>query len=662
MITNKKLRRYALYCLGGIAGFLIIITSILFLFKNDIARFVFNKANERFIQQFKTELTVESIVVHGISEIELKNFIIKPQQADTLFAAKEIHASIRLWPLLRGRLRPDKVAINQARIQLIRKNGEDNFSIFFKTKSTQAKTITETNYALLADKILDAVFGKIPRDLNIEELNIICQLDKDIVQASIPYIKINKHVIDASISLSEQHRRSNFKASGNIDEGKRYFDVSISKTDKARIQLPFLESILGAKAGFNQIKVSFSQDEQSSNQLKATGKVLIRDAYIDQAKIAPEEIDFEELELDYHLTIEKNALALDSTSEVSLNHFKTSLYARFEKDTSRKVQFGLYAPWFKAQDFFNALPKGLFTTLKGIQTQGKLNYRLKLDVDIDYPDSILFISDIKQDHFKIISFGEADLTKINSDFILPVYDDNRLVRSINVSPQNPHYVPYNEIPQNVIYAVLTSEDGGFMHHRGFNEEAFKKSITANIKAKRFKRGGSTISMQLVKNVYLNKNKTISRKVEEVILVWLIENLRLSSKERMLEVYFNIIEWGPGVYGIGEASTFYFNKKPNQIQWNEAIYLASIVPSPKKFARKFDEQGNLKQMDGYYRLLSGIMVRRGQMPESVKDSLIANVKLNGIAQEFLKTPKDSIQKLSAETNLNEEDELDLLDVK
>ena len=647
MITSKKLRKYFIYCVGGIAGLLIITTSLLFLYKNEIVHYVFNKTNEKFIQKYNTRLSVESITINGLNEVHIKKLLIKPLEADTVFFTEELNVSIRLLPLLRGRIRPDKIAVDHARMKLIKTNGTDNYSVFFKSRNTQTEVSTERNYALVADRILDAVFGKIPRDLLVKDLTIVCQLENDIVHAIIPDIVINKHHINANIHLTEGKRKNSFSANGNIHESKRRFDLVLSKTDKNRVQLPFLESKLHAKTGFNQIELSFSQNEQSNTELKANGRIVLKGAYIQQAKISVEEIELNELEIDYSLTVQKHAIQLDSNSEVSINRFKTGLYGRYEKDTSRKISLGLHAPWFRAQNFFNAIPKGLCTSLKGIKTQGNLDYRLKFHADIDHPDSIEFVSIIQRDHFSVQSFGEANLSKINSDFSLPVYDNNKLVRTLDVSPQNPHFVPYDKVPHNVLFSVLTSEDGGFMHHRGFNQEAFKKSIAAIIKSNRFKRGGSTISMQLVKNVYLNKNKTISRKVEEVILVWLIENLRLTSKERMLEVYFNIIEWGPGVYGINEASAFYFNKKPEELKWNEAIYLASIVPSPKNFARKFDEQGNLKQMDGYYRLVANIMARRGQMPESVKDSLNANVKLTGPAHSYLKSSKDSTAVTSEE---------------
>ncbi len=106
---------------------------------------------------------------------------------------------------------------------------------------------------------------------------------------------------------------------------------------------------------------------------------------------------------------------------------------------------------------------------------------------------------------------------------------------------------------------MTSEDGSFFYHNGFNPNAFRESIVTNIKEKRFARGGSTISMQLVKNVFLTRNKTLARKIEEALIVWMIENKNLVSKQRMYEVYLNIIEWGPGIYGINQARQILFRK-------------------------------------------------------------------------------------------------------
>jgi membrane peptidoglycan carboxypeptidase len=270
-----------------------------------------------------------------------------------------------------------------------------------------------------------------------------------------------------------------------------------------------------------------------------------------------------------------------------------------------------------------------------MKTSGELSYRGYFKMDLHHPDSVQLHSQLLRKNFKILSYGKTDLRKMNDTFNLPVYSNDRYLRTIHVGPSNPNFLTYQQIPPSLIYAVLTAEDGSFMWHKGINEEAFRKSIIANIKAKRFKRGGSTISMQLVKNIFLHKNKTVSRKLEELLMVWLIENLRLSSKERMLEIYFNVIEWGPNVYGINEASHYYFSKAPSALQWNEIIFLTSIIPSPKKFMYEFDEKQQLKNLEGYYNIVSKFLVRHGHMTQLEKDSLKASVVLNGPAKLALR---------------------------
>ena len=148
-------------------------------------------------------------------------------------------------------------------------------------------------------------------------------------------------------------------------------------------------------------------------------------------------------------------------------------------------------------------------------------------------------------------------------------------------------------------------------------------------------------MQLVKNIFLNRNKTVARKLEETIIVWLIENNRLSSKQRMYEVYLNIIEWAPNVYGIGEASRFYFGKSPSQLNLGESIFLASIVPKPKKFKYSFLPDGTLKPyMHNYFRFIGNLMVKRGKVPSTDTINIFNSVVLRGVARNYVVA--DSLQ--------------------
>jgi membrane peptidoglycan carboxypeptidase len=142
-------------------------------------------------------------------------------------------------------------------------------------------------------------------------------------------------------------------------------------------------------------------------------------------------------------------------------------------------------------------------------------------------------------------------------------------------------------------------------------------------------------MQLIKNAFLSREKTLSRKLEEILLVYLLENNRIVSKSRMLEVYFNIIEWGPDVYGIGEAAQYYFQKHPRELTLNECLFLANVIPSPKKFMYQFDREGKLKSYaQRRDQQLTRLMLRRQLI--TPEDTLFnPPMKITGPAQFSIK---------------------------
>jgi hypothetical protein len=163
----------------------------------------------------------------------------------------------------------------------------------------------------------------------------------------------------------------------------------------------------------------------------------------------------------------------------------------------------------------------------------------------------------------------------------PPTDRNRVVRVGGGAD----YTPLSRISPWLVLAVTTTEDGSFFRHEGFNTYQVKMSVIRNLEKGRFVRGASTISMQLVKNLFLSHEKTLARKFQEIILTWLIE--QEIKKEKLIEVYLNVIEWGDGIYGIKEACDYYFNGLPAEyLSPAQAAFLASFIPYPRPFQARF----------------------------------------------------------------------------
>lgn len=169
---------------------------------------------------------------------------------------------------------------------------------------------------------------------------------------------------------------------------------------------------------------------------------------------------------------------------------------------------------------------------------------------------------------------------------------------------NQIWAPLSKVSPYLVKAVLIAEDDKFWRHEGFDYEAIQKAIEKDIKAKKFKLGGSTISQQLVKNLYLSPSKNPLRKISEAIITWRME--KVLSKKRILELYLNVIEWGDGIYGIEAASRRYFGKASFELTAEEASRLAAVLPNP----RNYNPAGNQRYVVSRSNLIYNIMVKRG----------------------------------------------------
>ncbi len=151
-------------------------------------------------------------------------------------------------------------------------------------------------------------------------------------------------------------------------------------------------------------------------------------------------------------------------------------------------------------------------------------------------------------------------------------------RAIVVGPESPSFVAVAGLPAHVVRAVTTAEDAGFFAHRGFDFEEIRNALAAGAGNGRL-RGASTITQQVAKNLFLSPERRLARKVREALLTLALE--ASLPKARILEIYLNIAEWGPGLFGIGEAARHYFGKEARALTPREAAFLAAVIPSPSR---------------------------------------------------------------------------------
>jgi monofunctional biosynthetic peptidoglycan transglycosylase len=173
-----------------------------------------------------------------------------------------------------------------------------------------------------------------------------------------------------------------------------------------------------------------------------------------------------------------------------------------------------------------------------------------------------------------------------------------------VGPANPRWVYMAQISRYMRAAVVAGEDAKFYRHGGFDIQAMKAAALKDLEEGKFARGGSTITQQLAKNLYLSREKTVVRKLREAMIAYQLE--RTLTKKRILELYLNVVELGPDVYGVENGSRFYFGKGAQALNPKEAAFLAAMLPGPKVY----NPYKNLRRVERRSRLILRNMMLAG----------------------------------------------------
>ncbi|KAB1156908.1 transglycosylase domain-containing protein [Flavobacterium luteum] len=615
----------------------------LFVFRDALLQKTIVQISHKMESDYDSNFSIRKAHFEGITGVEMEDVLLVPKKADTLFRIETLKTKINFWHLLTGTIQIEKLEAKNGFVQLVKNKKGRNFDAFLPKKKDTVDTGEKTNYARLVYKILNRTLNLVPTDMHLENLTLRMDDMGKKATLSLKKLQLVDKQLESTIRVQTNTFIQNWSIKGFADPRNKQTDIRFFNVDTGKIKVPYFDERFNIKSSFDSIRLNVSKIDMDSGELHVDGFTTITNFTINHPKIASKDVVIKNARFDYQFLFGENFIAIDSNSTAQLNALKFKPYVSYNNETDKIYTLKIAIPKMKAQDFISSLPEGLFTHFYGMEAAGTFDYKLDFMFNKNKPNAIVFDSKLNKENLKITKYGEANLNKLNGEFIYRAIIKNVLQRPILVGQANPNYTPLNAISPYLRKSVLTTEDPSFFSHKGFITEAFRQSIAKNIRTKKFSRGGSTISMQLIKNAFLTREKTLSRKLEEILLVYILENNRIVSKERMLEVYFNIIEWGPNVYGIGEASQFYFEKSPDQLTLNECLFLANIIPSPRNFMYQFNSEGNLKSFAvNKEKYLKNIMMRRGII---IPDDTINQMPIyvSGRANSFIKTEiKDTIQ--------------------
>jgi hypothetical protein len=636
-MNREQLRKRLMWTAGILAG--LVLVSLLL--RNVVFSWYLDRKIGNFNREYQVILKVDKAGIRNFSSIRLTGISLTPVNGDTLLSVDSVYASLGFWRMIFGRIALQDLELGYARIYLRQQDTLTNYRFLLRERKIRnlEDTTGQTNYAQFFSRFSSALFEKIPSSVKIRDLILTYDKDAHPVSFHVSNFKVDKHAFHSVVDVTEGDSSHRWILAGSLGSPDHSAGFRLYSSSAGKISLPFLGYNYKAFVSFDTLMFHVSEEDKGDDLFHGRGMAVLKGLTVRQEQIAASDVAFDRLGLEFGVNIGSDYFEMDSTSQVFFNRLSFHPYMRYRPNPSKQITFSVHKPGFPAEELFSSLPEGLFTTMKGMKVTGNLEFSLDFFADLSLPDSLRFTADLKRRKFGVISYGSADLTRLNGPFEYTAYENGVPARTFTVGPGNPGFRPLSKISPFLQISVLNSEDPGFYLHRGFIPDAFRESMIQNIRERKFARGGSTITMQLVKNVFLNRNKNIARKLEEILLVWLIENQELCTKERMFEVYLNIIELGPHVYGANEAAHFYFSKDASKLTLQESIFLSSIIPKPRWFMYSFDETGHLNQSTReFYNLLSGKMLKKGQISQEEYDRLVPDVTLTGPARLLLKSEK------------------------
>lgn len=286
-------------------------------------------------------------------------------------------------------------------------------------------------------------------------------------------------------------------------------------------------------------------------------------------------------------SIAANATLDDGTAHLALNAARAGATVETTFDLAEQDDIGGVATAtarlrdVSCATLFAAMPEALRPALDGMGLDGTVGGQLTMTVPVDRPAQLVLDGELANRCVVRSEPPLADVAHLRTEAPqLPgARDEGGQPRVIELGRANPSYRPLEQIPALVTAILVQAEDGRFYQHAGVDLAQIGRALSHDLESGTPGAGGSTITQQVAKNLFLSGERTVGRKLEEVVLAWRLE--QQLGKRRILELYLNLVELGPGIYGVAEAARAYFHKDLSVVNADEAAQLAALLPAPRR---------------------------------------------------------------------------------
>ena len=421
-----------------------------------------------------------------------------------------------------------------------------------------------------------------------------------------------------------------WKAVGHFDPRTKHGDLKIAAE---RFALDRIAEVL-EETPLRNVEKTFLGGElkisADGKTLKASGNISVEGLSVYHRRLAAEpitDVNFSgDLSAEYDLA--SRTLTLEGARMLSggVEYQLEALVKRGIETPIDELHAKLHIPPVDCQTVLDSLPNGLVPKLRGFEVAGTFSTDVELGISWAALEDTVLDGSVGIYDCKVVRAADGmSASKLRGQFrhrVIVRYDKGNkpVYRTITVGPSSSAFMSVSRVSKHLVNSILTTEDSAFFRHRGFIVPEFRTALIKNLKAGYFRYGASSITMQLVKNVYFGREKTMSRKLQELFMTWYVETE--IKKERLMEVYLNAIEYGPSLYGIGPASRRLFNKSATDLNPTESAFMASLLPAPRRRFRQYCRDEMSSWTEGKIERILGLMKKRGRLTDEEYDQAMS----------------------------------------
>ncbi|MBB6503030.1 biosynthetic peptidoglycan transglycosylase [Pedobacter cryoconitis] len=556
----------------------------------------------KILNKYKLRIKLKKIKINSYKKFTIENIYIKDVKANRVHLLKSLSCCINVKSFLVGRINFTFIEANGLEIIFFKKNN-----------STSNLTFSPKGKGKFKSRIISkgiSIFGYLPGNINFNGIKISFNDDEFFM---IPFLRIENGLLHNRVSSmynDSAYKENMLKVSNFVntsdDSLKNHYPVSIFK-GHSKIEIQFIEIVLNKK------EVDSQELQLDFNFTNAT---------IESSFISDDKLENQCINGIINFKFNDGEIIVDESSIVNLNQIPFSFFIEIELSEIDFVSIGVLLDEIEVTKVLEAFPSFMFNSSIANYLIGSISFALSLKFQLNY--ALNYIFDIQVSHDLKLASSDCliDFKYLNAPFIHNILEDEQVIKTIELNKNNINFSSLDGVSEILKSTIITTEDGNFFSHKGFDKKSIGFAIVSNIAHRKFVRGASTITMQVVRNLFLNHKKTILRKFEEVIITWSLEEIYCIPKLRLFEIYLNIIEFGPNIYGIAEASEFYFSKSVKNLTLVECLIISYIIPRPKFFLDALINQSPrlLKNLKLYIDNYSQEMLRKGLIKQTEIDDI------------------------------------------